>query len=160
MTIEKLKQVWPAIWKCMREALRVTRQKDLPPGVDLEDGLMAVREFGKMVRKSFRWMKRVERSAAKAAYDKKRAPERAARDKERPGRSGSRTLMRGAETTAEFEERLEAQRQSRASYDKQRCDRPSGQRINARPVGGLKVMKIKSWRTKEAFRQRGFLNGF
>jgi hypothetical protein len=136
MTIEKLKQIWPTIWKCMPEALRVLRQKDCPPGVDLEDGLMAVREFGKMVRESFRWLKRVERSSAKAAYDKKRAPERAARDKERRVRSGSQSLRRRAETTAEFEKRLKAQRQSRASYDKQRCERPSGQRINARPVGG------------------------
>jgi hypothetical protein len=136
ITIEKLEQAWRTIWKCMREALRVVRQKDLPPGFDLEDVLMAMREFKKMMRESFRWIKRVERSPAKAAYDKKRAAERAARDKERKGRSGNRTLRHGAETTAEFEMRLEAQRQSRASYDKQRCDRPSGQRINARPVGG------------------------
>ena len=120
----------------MREALRVARQKDCPPGVDLEDGLMAMREFEKVVRESFGWLKRVERSIAKAAYDKKRAPKRAARDKERTGRSGSLTLRRRAETIAEFEKRLEAQRQSRASYDKQRCGRPSGHRINARPVGG------------------------
>ena len=58
----------------MREALRVARQKDCPPGVDLEDGLMAMRELEKMVRESFRWLKRVERSPAKATYDKKRAP--------------------------------------------------------------------------------------
>ena len=120
----------------MREALRVARQKDCPPGVDLEDGLMAMRELEKMVRESFRWLKRVERSPAKTAYDKKRAPQRAARDKERTGRSGSLTLRRRAETIAEFEKRLEAQRQSRASYDEQRCGRPSGHRINARPVGG------------------------
>jgi hypothetical protein len=136
ITIEKLKQAWSAIWKCIREALRVVRQKHCPPGVDLEDCLIAMREFKKMVQESFRWMKRVERSRAKAAYDKKRAVERAASDKERTGRSGSRTLRRGAETTAEFEKRLEDQRQSRASYDKQRCGRPSGHRVNARPVGG------------------------
>jgi hypothetical protein len=120
----------------MREALRVARQKDCPPGVDLEDVLMVMRELGKMVRESFRWLKRVERSPEKAAYDKKRAAEKADRDQERIGRSGSRILRRGEETIAEFEKRLEAQRQSRASYDKQRCDRPSGHRINARPVGG------------------------
>ena len=136
ITIEKVRQGWPVFWKCMREALRVARQKDCPPGVDLEDGLMAMRELEKMVRESFRWLKRVERSPAKAAYDKKRAPQRAARDKERTGRSGSVTLRRRAETIAEFEKRLEAQRQSRASYDEQRCGRPSGHRINARPVGG------------------------
>jgi hypothetical protein len=136
MTIDKLKQGWPIFWKCMREALRVVRQKDLPPGVDLEDVLMVMRELRKMARKSFRLLKRVERSPAKAAYDKKRAPERAVRDQDRMGRSGSRTLRRPAETIAEFEKRLEAQRQSRASYDKQRCRRPSGHRINDRPVGG------------------------
>ena len=97
---------------------------------------MAMRELEKMVREGFRWLKRVERSPAKTAYDKKRAPQRVARDKDRTGRSGSVTLRRGAETIAEFEKRLEAQRQSRASYDKQRCGRPSGHRINARPVGG------------------------
>jgi hypothetical protein len=96
---------------------------------------MVMREFDKLVRQSFRWLKRVERSIAKAAYDKLRAPGRAARDKERLGRSGL-IARRGAETIAEFEKRLEAQRQSRASYDKQRCGRPSGHRINARPVGG------------------------
>ena len=136
ITIEKVKQGWPVFWKCMREALRVARQKDCPPGLDLEDGLMAMRELEKMVRESFRWLKRVERSPAKTAYDKKRAPQRVARDKERTGRSGSVTLRRRAETIAEFEKRLEAQRQSRASYDEQRCGRPSGHRINARPVGG------------------------
>ncbi len=78
----------------------------------------------------------MERSPAKAAYDKKRAPEREARDKERRGRSGSLSVRRGGETIAEFEKRLEAQRQSRASYDKQRSGRPSGHRVNARPVGG------------------------
>jgi hypothetical protein len=135
MTIEKLKQGWPVFWKCMREALRVARQKDCPPGVDLEDGLMAMRKLEKMVRDSFRRLKRMESSAAKAASDKKRAAERAARDKERTGRSGSRTLRRGAEPIAEFEKRLEAQRQSRATYDKHRSRRPSGHRINARPVG-------------------------
>ena len=160
MTIEKLKQGWPVFWKCMREALRVARQEDCPPGVDLEDFLMAMRELEKMVRKSFRWLKRVERSPAKAASDKKRAAERVARDKERTGRSGSVTLRRGAETIAEFEKRLEAQRQSRASYDKQRLSRPSGQRINARPVGGhfviidsegvlLKEENIPATRTRE-----------
>ena len=60
----------------MREALRVARRKDCPTGVDLEDGLMAMRGFEQMVRESFRWLKRVERSPAKAAYDKKRAPHR------------------------------------------------------------------------------------
>jgi hypothetical protein len=108
MTIEKLKQGWPVFWKCMREALRVARQKDCPPGVDLEDGLMAMRELEKMVRDSFRRLKRVERSSAKATYDRRRAPERAARDQDRTGRSGGRTLRRGAETIAEFEKRLEA----------------------------------------------------
>src|SRR4029077_15272597 len=88
MTIEKLKQGWPVFWKCMREALRVVRQKDCPPGVNLEDVLMVMRELEKMVRKSFRWLKRVKQSPAKAAYDKRRAPERAVRDKERTGRSG------------------------------------------------------------------------
>jgi hypothetical protein len=136
MTIEKLKQGWPAVGGVMREALRGVRQKHCPPAVDLEDGFMAMRELEKMVREGFRWLKRVERSPAKAAYDKKRAPERAVRDKERTGRSGHRTLRRPAETIAEFEKRLEAQRQSRASYDEQRCGRPSGHRINARPVGG------------------------
>ena len=136
ITIEKVRQGWPVFWKCMREALHVARQEDCPPGVDLEDFLMAMRELEKMVRKSFRWLKRVERSPAKATHDKKRAPGRAARDKERTGRSGNLILRRGAETIAEFEQRLEAQRQSRASYDKQRCGRPSGHRINARPVGG------------------------
>ena len=136
ITIDKVKRGWPAFWKCIRQALRAARQKDLPPFVDLEQFLMAMREVEKMVRKSFRWFKRVERSSAKAAYDKKRAPERAVRDKERRGRSGNRTLRALAETVAEFEKRLEAQRQIRASYDKQRSDRPSGQRINARPVGG------------------------
>jgi DNA polymerase type B, organellar and viral len=136
ITIEKVEQAWPTVWNCMREALRVVRQKDCPPGVNLEVGLMAIREFGKMVGEGFRWLGRVERSPAKAAYDKTRAPERAARDKERMGRSGSRTMRRRAETIAEFEKRLEAQRQSRASYDKQRRVRPSGQRINDRPVGG------------------------
>jgi hypothetical protein len=52
ITIEKVEQAWPTVWKCMREALRVVRQKDCPPGVDLEVGLMAIREFGKMVRES------------------------------------------------------------------------------------------------------------
>jgi hypothetical protein len=108
MTIEKLKQGWPVFWKCMREALRAARQKDCPPGVDLEDGLMAMRELEKMVRDSFRRLKRVERSSAKATYDRRRAPERAARDQDRTGRSGGRTLRRGAETIAEFEKRLEA----------------------------------------------------
>ena len=59
-----------------------------------------------------------------------------ARDKERTGRSGRLIQRHEAETIAEFEKRLEAQRQSRANYDKQRRGRPSGQRINARPVGG------------------------
>jgi hypothetical protein len=136
MTIEKLRQGWPIFWKCMREALRAARQKDCPPGVDLEDVLMVMRELEKMVRDSFRRLKRVERSTAKATYDKKRAAGKAVRDKDRAGRSGSVTLRRRAETSAEFERRLEAQRQSRASYDKQRSDRPSGHRINARPVGG------------------------
>jgi hypothetical protein len=136
ITIEKVRQGWPVFWKCMREALRVARQKDCPPGVDPEDGLMAMRELEKMVRESFRWLKRVERSPAKATYDKKRAAGRAGRDKERTGRSGNPTLRRGAETIAESEKRLEAQRQSRASYDKQRCARPSGHLMNARPVGG------------------------
>jgi hypothetical protein len=44
----------------MREALRVARQKDCPPGVDLEDGLMAMRKLEKMVRDSFRRLKRME----------------------------------------------------------------------------------------------------
>jgi hypothetical protein len=136
ITIEKVRQGWPAFWKCMREALRAARQKDCPPGVDLEDGLMAMRELEKMVRESFRSLKRVEHSLAKATYDKKRAAGKAVRDKDRAGRSGSVTLRRRAETIAEFEQRLEAQRQSRANYDKQRCGRPSGRRINARPVGG------------------------
>jgi hypothetical protein len=159
ITIEKVKQGWPVFWKCMREALRAARQKDCPPGVDLEDGLMAMRELEKMVRDSFRRLKRVERSSAKATYDRRRAPERAARDQDRIGRSGSRTLRRGAETIAEFEKRLEAQRQSRANYDKQRSGRPSGHRINARPVGGhfvivdsegvlLKEEKIPATRTR------------
>jgi hypothetical protein len=136
ITIEKVKQGWPVFWKCMREALRAARQKDCPPGVGLEDVLMVMRELEKMVRDCFRRLKRVERSTAKAASDKKRAAERAARDKERTGRSGSLTVRRRAEPIAEFEKRLEAQRQSRANYDKQRCSRPSGHRINARPVGG------------------------
>jgi hypothetical protein len=121
---------------------------------------MAMRELEKMVRESFRWLKRVERSPAKAASDKKRAAEGVARDKERTGRSGSLTVRRRAETIAEFEKRLEAQRQSRASYDEQRCGRPSGHRINARPVGGhfviidsegvlLKEENVPATRTRE-----------
>jgi hypothetical protein len=102
ITIEKVKQGWPAFWKCMREALHVARQKDCPPGLDLEDGLMAMRELEKMVREGFRWLKRVERSPAKTVYDKKRAPQRVARDKERTGRSGRVTLRRRAETIAEL----------------------------------------------------------
>ena len=140
MTIEKLRQAWPTIWKCICEALRVVRQKDCPPGVDLEEGLMAMREFGRMVRETFRRLRRVARSRAKAAYDQMRAPERASRDKERTGRSGNLIARRGAETVAEFEKRLEAQRQSRANYDKQRGRRPSGHRINDRPVGGQFVI--------------------
>jgi hypothetical protein len=136
MTIEKIEEAWPAIWNCIREAHRTVRQKDCPPGVDVEKGFMAVREFDKVVRESFRLLKRVARSPAKADYDKMRAPERAALDKERKGRSGILTVRRRAETIAEFEKRLEAQRQSRADYDKQRRSRPSGRRINARPVGG------------------------
>jgi hypothetical protein len=136
ITIKKVEEAWPAIWRCMREDLRTVRQKDCPPGVGLEDGLMAIREFEKIVRESFRWLKRVARSPAKAAYDRMRAPERADRDKDRTGRSGSLTVRRGVETIAEFEKRLEAQRQSRASYDKLRCGRASGHRINARLVGG------------------------
>jgi hypothetical protein len=136
ITIEKLKQAWPLFRECMRNARRVLRQKDLPPGLDLEDGIMVMREFEKLVRQSLRWLKRVERSIAKAAYDKLRAPGRAARDKERLGRSGSLIARRGAETVAEFEKRLEAQRESRASYDKRRSGRPSGHRISDRPVGG------------------------
>ncbi len=88
-----------------------------------------------------------------------RAPERASRDKERTGRSGNLIARRGAETVAEFEKRLEAQRQSRANYDKQRGCRPSGHRINDRPVGGhfvivdsegilLKEEKIPATRTR------------
>jgi hypothetical protein len=70
ITIEKVWQGWPVFWKCMREALRVARQKDCPPGLGLEDGFMAMRELEKMVREGFRWLKRVERSPAKAAYDR------------------------------------------------------------------------------------------
>src|ERR1700722_175995 len=92
MTIEKLKQGWPVFWNCMREALRAARQKDCPPGVDLEDVLVVMRELEKMVREGFRWLKRVERSPAKTAYDRKRAPQRVARDKERAGRSGNPPL--------------------------------------------------------------------
>ena len=47
ITIEKVKQGWPVFWKCMREALCVARQKDCPPGLDLEDGLMVMREIGR-----------------------------------------------------------------------------------------------------------------
>jgi hypothetical protein len=140
MTKEKVEEAWPAIRKFIRKILRTVRQKDCPPGVDLENVLTTIREFEKGVRERFRWLKRVVRSPAKAAYDKKRAVERAARDKERTGRSGSRTRRRGAETVAEFEKRLETQRQSRADYDKRRRSRPSGQRINARPVGGQFVI--------------------
>ena len=76
MTIEKPKQGWPAFWNCMREALRAARQRDCPPGLDLEDGLMAMRELEKMVRESFRSLKRVEHSLAKAAYDRGEARRR------------------------------------------------------------------------------------
>ena len=101
---------------------------------------MVMRELEKMVRDSFRRLKRVERSSAKATYDRRRAPQRVPRDKERTGRSGRVTLRRRAETIAEFEKRLEDQRQSRANYDKRRGARPSGLRINARPVGGRFVI--------------------
>src|ERR1700722_20667541 len=67
ITIDKVREGWPVFRQCMREALRAARQKDCPPGVDLEDVLMVMREFEKMVRKSFLRFKSWGRSPRKAA---------------------------------------------------------------------------------------------
>jgi hypothetical protein len=95
ITIEKVEQAWPAFWKCMREALRVARQKDCPPGVDLEDGLMAMRELEKMVRESFVGL------SARSAPPRRRLTTRSARRRGRPATKnapGARAARpRGAE---------------------------------------------------------------
>jgi hypothetical protein len=133
VTLATLKQKWPILRNALRKARRYARQKDCPPGVGLEDGLAALIEFEKMCGESLRWVKRVARSPAKAAYDKTRdktrASARAAQDKARaPARREARAPARKAYD--------KARASAKAAYDKTRVNRPSGRSIDDRLRGG------------------------
>ena len=98
----------------------------------MEDGLAALIEFEKMCGESLRWVKRVARSPAKAAYDKTRdktrASARAAQDKARaPARREARAPARKAYD--------KARAPAKAAYDKTRVNRPSGRSIDDLAIG-------------------------